>query len=403
MEVVHERCCGLDVHKRTVVACVITPEGKRTRRFKTMTKDVLRLADWLGEEGVTHVAMESTGVYWQPFYNLLEDDFEVWVVNAAHIKTVPGRKTDMKDAEWIADLLRHGLLRPSFVPDRPQRELRELCRHRRQLIRQRAQVVNRIQKVLEGGNIKLSSVATDVVGASGRAMLRAMIAGEDDPETLASMARGRLREKHLMLIDALEGSMGSHQRMMLDSHLRHLDFLEREIERVSEEVEDRTRPFEEAIERIDEIPGMGRRGAEQVLAEIGTDMNRFPTSRHLASWAGMCPGNNESAGKRIGGRTRRANPWLKSALVEAAWASVKTRDTYLSAQYRRIAARRGNKRAIIAVAHSILVIIYHMLRDGTRHRDLGGQYFEERNHQTIVRYTVRRLNRLGYEVTLAAA
>lgn len=403
MEVVHKRCCGLDVHKRTVVACVITPEGKRTRRFKTMTKDVLRLADWLSEEGVTHVAMESTGVYWQPLYNLLEDDFEVWVVNAAHIKTVPGRKTDMKDAEWIADLLRHGLLRPSFIPDRPQRELRELSRHRRQLIRQRAQVVNRIQKVLEGGNIKLSSVATDVVGASGRAMLRAMIAGEDDPETLASMARGRLREKRSMLVDALEGLMGSHQRMMLDSYLRHLGFLEREIERMSEEVEERTRPFEEAIERIDEIPGMGRRGAEQVLAEIGTDMNRFPTSRHLASWAGMCPGNNESAGKRIGGRTRRANPWLKSALVEAAWASVKTRDTYLSAQYRRIAARRGKKRAIIAVAHSILVIIYHMLRDGTRHSDLGGQYFEERNHQTIVRYTVRRLNRLGYEVTLAAA
>lgn len=403
MEVVHERCCGLDVHKRTVVACVITPEGRRTRRFKTMTKDVLRLADWLGEEGVTHVAMESTGVYWQPIYNLMEDDFEVWVVNAAHIKTVPGRKTDMKDAEWIADLLRHGLLRPSFVPDRPQRELRELCRHRRQLIRQRAQVVNRIQKVLEGGNIKLSSVATDVVGASGRAMLRAMIAGEDDPETLASMARGRLREKRSMLVDALEGLMGSHQRMMLDSCLRHLDFLEREIERMSEEVEDRTRPFEEAIERIDEIPGMGRRGAEQVLAEIGTDMKRFPTSRHLASWAGMCPGNNESAGKRIGGRTRRANPWLKSALVEAAWASVRTRDTYLSAQYRRIAARRGKKRAIIAVAHSILVIIYHMLRDGTRHSDLGGQYFEERNHQAIVRYTVRRLNRLGYDVTLATA
>ena len=403
MEVVHERCCGLDVHKRTVVACVITPEGRRTRRFKTMTKDVLRLADWLGEEGVTHVAMESTGVYWQPIYNLMEDDFEVWVVNAAHIKTVPGRKTDMKDAEWIADLLRHGLLRPSFVPDRPQRELREWCRHRRQLIRQRAQVVNRIQKVLEGGNIKLSSVATDVVGASGRAMLRAMIAGEDDPETLASMARGRLREKRSMLVDALEGLMGSHQRMMLDSCLRHLDFLEREIERMSEEVEDRTRPFEEAIERIDEIPGMGRRGAEQVLAEIGTDMKRFPTSRHLASWAGMCPGNNESAGKRIGGRTRRANPWLKSALVEAAWASVRTRDTYLSAQYRRIAARRGKKRAIIAVAHSILVIIYHMLRDGTRHSDLGGQYFEERNHQAIVRYTVRRLNRLGYDVTLATA
>ncbi len=403
MEVVHERSCGLDVHKRTVVACVITPEGKRTRRFKTMTKDVLSLADWLGEVGVTHVAMESTGVYWQPLYNLLEDDFEVWVVNAAHIKTVPGRKTDMKDAEWIADLLRHGLLRPSFVPDRPQRELRELTRHRRQLIRQRAQVVNRIQKVLEGGNIKLSSVATDVVGASGRAMLRAMIAGEDDPETLASMAKGRLREKRLLLVDALEGSMGSHQRMMLDSYLRHLDFLEREIERMSEEVEERTRPFEEVIERIDEIPGMGRRGAEQVVAEIGTDMNRFPTSQHLASWAGMCPGNNESAGKRIGGRTRRANPWLKSTLVEAAWASVKTRDTYLSAQYRRIAARRGKKRAIIAVAHSILVIIYHMLRDGTRHRDLGGQYFEERNHQAIVRYTVRRLNRLGYDVTLATA
>lgn len=403
MEVVHERCCGLDVHKKTVMACVITPEGQQTRKFPTMTKDLLGLADWLAEHKVTHVAVESTGVYWKPAYNLLEEDFTVLVVNAHHIKAVPGRKTDVKDAEWIADLLRHGLVRASFIPDRPQRELRELTRYRRQLIQQRAQVVNRIQKVLEGANIKLSSVASDVVGVSGRTMLEAMVAGEEDPKALAAMAKGRLRDKHPSLEYALEGLMGPHQRMMLQSHLRHLDFVDQEVTQLSEEVSERMRPFNEAIQRIDEIPGLGRRTVEQVVAEIGLDMSRFPTAHHLASWARVCPSNNESAGKRLSGRTGHANPWLRPALIQGAWAAVRTRDTYLSAQYHRIAARRGKRRAILAVAHSILVTIYYMLRDGTSYRDLGGDYFDERNREIVVRNAVRRLGRLGYNVTLQAA
>jgi len=283
MQVVHERCCGLDVHKRTVTACVIAPEGRETRTFSTMTKDLEELAVWLAEHGVTHVAMESTGVYWKPVYNLLEDDFTAMVVNAHHIKTVPGRKTDVKDAEWIAELLRHGLIRASFIPPRWQRELRELVRYRRRLIQERARVVNRIQKVLEGANIKLGVVASDVVGSSGLAMLRAMVAGVEDPKALAGLAKGRLREKRSALEEALRGRMGDHQRMMLQSQLRHLDFLGQEIARLDEEVRQRMPSgFEQAIERIDEIPGMGRRGTEQVLAEIGVDMSCFPSAKHLA-------------------------------------------------------------------------------------------------------------------------
>ena len=340
MQVVYERCCGLDVHKKTVVACVITADGKEIRRFGTMTKDLLRLADWLAEQQVTHVAMESTGVYWKPVFNLLEDDFELVLANAYHIKVVPGRKTDVKDAEWIADLLKHGLIRGSFIPDRPQRELRELLRYRRRLIQQRAQVTNRIQKVLEGANVKLSSVASNVVGASGRAMLEAMVAGEQDSKALASLAKGRLREKRPALEDALEGLMASHQRLMLQSQLRHLDFLDQEVAQLDEEVSARTAPFEEAVRRLDEIPGVGLRTAEQILGEIGLDMSRFPTPAHLASWARLCPGNNESAGKHKSGRSGKGNPWLSSTLIEAARAAARTKDKYLSAQYRRIAARR---------------------------------------------------------------
>lgn len=403
MQVVYERCCGLDVHKKMVMACIITPEGQKTRTFSTMTKDLLQLADWLAEHQVTHVAMESTGVFWKPIYNLLEEDFTLMVVNAHHIKAVPGRKTDVKDAEWIADLLRHGLVRGSFIPDRPQRELRELVRYRRSLIQQRSQVVNRIQKVLEGGNIKLSTVASDVVGASGRAMLEAMVKGVADPQALASMAKGRLRQKRPALEEALQGLMEGHQQMMLQSQLRHLDFLDEEISRLDEEVSKRMRPFEESIQRITEIPGLGRRTAEQVLAEIGIEMTRFPSARHLASWARICPGNNESAGKRHSGSTGHANPWLCSSLVESAWAASRSRDTYLSAQYHRIAARRGKKRAIVAVAHSILVIIYHLLRDHTSYQDLGGNYFDERHRLKIIRSAVHRIERLGYNVTLKAA
>lgn len=403
MEVVYERCCGLDVHKKSVVACVITPQGRHTRRFGTMTRDLLMLADWLAEQGVTHVAMESTGVYWKPVFNLLEDDFELIVANAHHIKVVPGRKTDVKDAEWIADLLRHGLIRGSFIPDRTQRELREVLRYRRRLIQQRAQVVNRIQKVLEGANIKLSSVATNVVGVSGRAMLEAMIQGENDPEALATLARGRMRDKRPALQEALRGLMGSHQRMMLQSQLRHLDFLDQEIAQLDEEVGTRTTPFNKAVQQLDQIPGVGPRAAEQVLGEIGLDMSRFPTADHLSSWAKLCPGNNESAGKHISGRAAKGNPWLSSVLTEAAWSAARTKDTYLSAQYRRIAPRRGSKRAIKAVAHSIIISIYHMLKHGTPYRELGGNYFDNRNRHSTVQRSVRRIERLGYSVTLHLA
>lgn len=289
MEVVYKSCCGLDVHKKSVVACVITPQGKRIRKFGTMTTELKKLADWLAEHNVTHVAMESTGVYWKPVYNLLEDAFTVVVANARHIKVVPGRKTDVEDAEWIADLLRHGLIRGSFIPDRNHRELRELLRYRRRVIQQRAHVINRIQKVLEGANIKLASVASDVVGASGRAMLDAMVKGEDDPETLAALARGRLRDKRPALELALRGLMGSHQRMMLQSQLRHLDFLAEEIAQLDEEVATRSAPFSEAVRSLDDVPGIGLRTAEHILGEIGLDMGRFPTAEHLSSWAKVCP------------------------------------------------------------------------------------------------------------------
>ncbi len=404
MQVVHERCCGLDVHKRTVVACVLTGAGRQLRTFSTLTEELLALADWLVDQGVTHVAMESSGVYWQPVYNLLEGTgLEVLVVNAQHIKAVPGRKTDVKDAEWIADLLRHGLVRGSVVRDRPQRELRELVRYRRSLIQQRSQVINRMQKVLEGANVKLSSVVTDITGVSGRAMLEALVAGTEAPEALAALARGSLQKKRPQLAAALRGLMGSHQRLLLGSQLRHLEFLEGEMDGLSAEIAERLRPVEAALERLDTIPGVGRRAAEALLAEIGPDVSRFPTAAHLASWARLCPGNDESAGKRRSGRIGGGNPWLRGVLVEAAWVAARTKNTYLAAQYRRLAARRGSKRALIALAHTLLVIVYHVLRDGTTYQELGGNYFDEHERQTVVRRSVRRLERLGYKVTVEVA
>ena len=402
MDIVTQRGCGLDVHKRSVVACVITPEGQQTRTFRTMTNDLLSLADWLRELRVSHVAMESTGVYWKPVYNLLEDEFTVMVVNAAHIKRVPGRKTDVTDAQWIAQLLQHGLLRPSFIPDRPQRELRELTRYRRSLIEERSREANRIQKLPEGANIKLSSVATDVLGVSGRAMLAALASGEEDPQTLAQLAKGRLREKRTELEQALRGLMGHHQRYLLTRQLTHLEFLSQEIDELDQEVARRVDPFEDTVRAVDTIPGIGRRTAEIIVAEVGTDMERFPTAGHLASWAGVCPSNQQSGERRGRGPVRKGNNWLKPALVEAARAAARTR-TYLGAQYHRLARRIGANRAAMAVAHSMVVILHQVIRTGQGYIDLGHGYFEQRDRTAIAKRSVRRLERLGFQVTLQAA
>jgi len=404
MRVVHERCCGLDVHKKSVTGCCITPEGKEIKTFGTMTEELLMMADWIKSKGCTHVAMESTGVFWKPVYNLLENyELELLVVNARHIKAVPGRKTDVKDAEWIADLLRHGLLRGSYIPSREQRELRELVRYRKSLIRERASEVNRVQKTLEGANIKLSSVASDVLGVTGRAILEELVKGHTDPGLLASLARGRLRDKREELERALRGLVSPHVRFMLAVQLGHIDSLDEVIDRLSREIEERMRPFQEALLNLETIPGVGRRTAELLVAEVGPDMSRFPSHKHLASWAGLCPGNNESAGKRHSGRTRKGSVWLREGLVEAARAAARTRRTYLSAQYHRIAARRGGKRAAVAVAHTILVIAYHILQRATTYEELGADYFDRRSEQRLVARMAKRLDGLGYKVVPKAA
>jgi transposase len=405
MDVVYERCCGLDIHKKLIVACLLTPGPgaqpvKEVRSFGTMTADLLDLADWLGAAGCTHVAMESTGVYWKPIYNLLEDQFTLLLVNPKHFRAVPGRKTDVRDAEWLADLLRHGLLRGSYVPARPERELRELTRYRTALVHERSDEINRLHKTLEGANIKLSSVASDLMGKSGRQMLAALAAGITDASELAELAKDKLRKKLPELERALAGRMGAHQRFLLQQQLAHLAFLEQTIAQVSTEIEERLRPFEEELERLQTIPGIGRRVAEIVVAEIGTDMSRFPTASHLASWAGMCPGQNESAGKRKSGRTRKGSPWLRSALIEAAHGAARTKDTYLGAQVRRPKPRLGWKKTMVAVGHSILVRVYYLLQRGTTYQELGADYFVEREREHLQRRHVRALERLGYRVTL---
>jgi transposase len=407
MQIIHTRCCGLDVHKRTVVACLrIIGEAGRlvrtTRTFGTTTGELEGLRRWLKEAGCSHVAMESTGVYWKPVYNILEGHFEeVLVANAGQVKAVPGRKTDVKDAEWLADLLAHGLIRGSNIPGADQRALRDLTRYRTTLTQDRARYVNRLHKVLEDTNIKLGAVVSDLMGVSARAILAAIVAGERDPGVLASHASTRLAADTATLEAALRGVVRPHHAFMLAEILTRIDQLDEAIARVSKEVEVQTRPFEAQIEHLDTIPGVNRRIAEVILAEVGTDMSRFPSAGHLASWAGMCPGNNESAGKRQSGRTRRGNHWLRVALVEAGHGAGRKKNCYLQAQYRRLAARRGKKRALVAVGHSILCIAYHVLADGEPYRELGGNYFDERDQARLQKSLIHRLERLGLKVTVA--
>jgi transposase len=386
-----------------VVGCVrlVEPAGtakKELRTFGTTTGELLKLSDWLSDNQVTHVAMESTGVYWKPIWNILEGSFQLLLVNAQHIKMVPGRKTDVKDCEWIAELLRHGLLKSSFVPDRSERELRELVRYRTTVVRERASEVNRIQKTLEGANIKLGSVASNVLGKSGRRMLEALVAGSTDAQAMADLAKGALRRKIPDLERALRGVVGEHQRLLLAEQLAHIDYLDEGIERLSGQIKERVAPFEEAIECLDKVPGINRLMAEALIAEIGTDMSRFPTAGHLASWAGMAPGNNESAGKRLSGKTRKGSKWLRSALVEAAQTASRKNDSYLAAQFSRLARRRGKKRAAIAVGHSILVIVYNLLKEHSVYHDLGHTYFDERDKEAIKRSLINRLAGLGCKV-----
>lgn len=401
MEILCERCCGLDVHKKNITGCILTPEGREIATFGTMTRDLRALVNWIKSKGCTHVAMESTGVYWIPVYNLLEtEDFEVIVANANHIKNVPGRKTDTKDAEWIAELLRHGLLKGSFIPDREHRELRELTRYRRSLTEEHTREVNRIQKVLEGCNIKLTSVVSQLTGVTASHILSALVEGTTDPEVLARFAKGRLVRKKGELLAALEGFIGPHQKQLLAIQIDHLAYLEGLIDRLDEEVAERLRPFEADLARLDTIPGVGRRVAEEVLAEIGPDLDHFPSANHLASWAGMSPGNHQSAGQVKSGRTTKGNRYLRVSLCEAAQAVGRMRPNFLSSQYHRIAARRGKKRAAIAVGHSILVISYHLLKKKTQYVELGATYHDERREAAIVKYTLKRLESLGYKVTL---
>lgn len=405
MERVIERCAGLDVHKKTVAVCVRVPGPGRdrvqeVRTFGTMTADLLALRDWLMAHQVTHVAMESTGVYWKPVYYLLDEAFTCLLVNAAHMRNVPGRKTDVQDCVWIAQLLEHGLLRGSFVPPAPIRELRDLTRYRKVLIQERTREAQRLHKVLEDAGIKLAAVATDILGVSGRAMLEALVQGTTDPEVLAELAKGRLRAKLPALRQALVGRFRQHHALLVGELLAHLDYLEEAIERLSEAIAEQLRPFAEVLHLLDAIPGVNQRTTEGIVAEIGLDMTCFPSDRHLTSWAGICPGHHESAGKHKSGTTRKGNRWLRTALTEAALAAIRVHDSWLAARYRRIMRHRGHKKAVVAVARTILVIIYHLLKDRVPYQELGAAYLDQRDRAQATRRAVKQLERLGHRVIL---
>jgi transposase len=405
MQVQHARCAGLDVHKKTVVACILitAPDGQVQRHldtFSTMTSGLLALDDWLTQHAVSQVAMESTGIYWRPVFTILEANRSVMVVNAQHIKAVPGRKTDVKDAEWIADLLRHGLLQPSFILPLPVRILRDLTRHRKTLVQSRTQELNRLQKALETANIKLDLVVSDVAGVSSRRMIRALSSGVEDAGELAELAKGSLRRKRPELRLALEGRVQEHQRFLFGMILEHIEYLERLIHRVEVEIEVKLSEYEEAIQLLLTLPASGRISAAMILGEIGADMSHFPSAKHLASWAGVCPGNRQSAGKRISGAVTPGNAYLKTVLCDLAATTARQSGTYMHALYHRLARRRGKSRARLAVAHSLLVAIYYMLRDHVPYHELGADYFDQLHTQRLQRHYVRRLEELGFSVAL---
>lgn len=405
MEVVHARCAGLDVHKKKILACVrIVDKGRSVDRqvktFGTTTGELVVLSDWLRACCVTHVAMESTGIFWKPVYAILEGSFGLLVVNAAHMKAVPGRKTDVRDCEWIADLLAHGLLRGGFIPPVEVRDLRDLTRYRVSLVNERTREVNRLHKLLETANIKLTSVLTDVMGASAQAMLQALLDGTTDPGILADLAKGKLRQKLPELKKALEGRFTAHHRLLLSTILSHIDFLDETIIDIGKDITLSMAPFQKEAEMLDEILGVSMRVAETIISEIGINMDAFPTEKHLASWVALCPGNNESAGKHKSGKTRKGNAYLKRVLTEAANACGNSKTSYLGARYQRLAKRRGRKKAIVAIAHSILVIAYHILKYKKPYYDLGPDYFDKLNKQHLVRYHQKRLQGLGFKVTI---
>jgi len=404
MKVVHEVCCGIDVHAKMLVACLILVNGeKQVRTFSTMTDDLLRLRDWLVAAQCTEVAIESTGVYWKPVFNILEDALTVILINPEHARALRGRKTDIKDAQWLADLLRHGLLKASFIPPPEIRELRELTRYRESLVREQGAVANRIQKLIESGNIKLGQVASDALGASGRAILWALAGGEKDPHKLAGLARGKLKEKSLTLERALEGRLTVNQRYVLGELLQRWEELEKADARVTKEIDKYVQAHPKlarAREILDGIPGIGLRVAEVIIAEIGIQMAVFADAAHLASWAGLCPGNKATGGKRLSGRTRKGNTYLRSALVQAAWGAGMKKNCYLSSQFFRLTKRLGRKKALVAVAHSLLVIIFHVLQSDQTYTELGGDYFDRHHVEQQRQYYLRRLHLLGLKVTV---
>ena len=408
MEAIVERTCGLDVHQATVVACLLVGAAdrkprKEVRTFGTMTPDLVRLREWLRAEGCTHVGMESTGIYWMPVYMMLEGEFELVVGNATHIRQVPGRKTDVKDSEWIADLVRHGLIRRSFVPPKPLRELRDLLRYRRKLVESQTAERNRMLKLLETANIKLATVASNVFGVSGRRMLRALLEGTLTPEQMAELAKGSLRKKLTVLASALDGRVEDHHRFLLSMQLERMEEVEATIKKLDERIDEKLVPYQEQHKRLTQIPGVDRIGAAVIIAELGVDMSVFPTVRHAAAWAGVCPGNNESAGKRKGTPGRRGNTHLTTALVQAAVCASRTKGTYLKEKYWKLKARRGPMRAALAVAHKILIAAYHMLATGADHKDLGPTHLDRLSITTTKNSLVKRLERLGYQVTLQEA